>query len=90
MHNSQNFLDAETIEKRQFYNPHHRLRGVCEEVEIVVIGTKKTVLGLLNSRSDAEPRGSRYDGVSAVRKGLTVFVLISCFFNCCVEYCKKL
>ena len=58
-------------------------------MEIVVFETKKTVLALLYSRSD-EPRGSRYDGVSAVRKGLTVFVLISCFVNCCVESCKKL
>lgn len=59
-------------------------------MEIVVFETKKTVLGLPNSRSDAEPRGSRYDGVSAVRKGFTVFVLIGCFVNCCVESCKKL
>lgn len=74
IHDSQNLLDAETVEKRQFYYPHHRLRGVCEEVEIVLFKTKKTVLELLNSRSDAEPRGSLYDGVSTVRKGLTVFL----------------
>lgn len=67
MHDSQNLLDAETIEKRQFYYPHHRLRGVCEEVELSSLKPRKLywnylIAGVMRNRGAAGMMGCRLLG----------------------------